>query len=234
MKYSTTTSILEESRTECLIGGLAQCERVASQQGAGRYFRAATSDFEDKAQQTLLVNLGTSAPIRKMLIVGGLKGSISDRDFTKAARSAATALKAAKARTALWALGSARVKGRDAYWKATTGLNAVSNVAYAFNSFKSNDAQPIRLKSVAVHADARSRASIARAVKYAQAAHAGLDWARDLGNTPPNICDPSYLLKEARKLSRLPKVTVTSLDEKIVLRPDMDIVFLRLMPFISG
>ena len=216
MKYSTTTSILEESRTECLIGGLAQCERVASRQGAGRYFRAATSDFEDKLEKTLLVNLGTSAPIRRMLVVGGLKGSISDREFGKAARSAATALKAARAKTALWALGSVRVKDRDPYWKVTTGLNAVSNVAYAFNRFKSGKGKdkPDQLQSVAVHADARSRASTARAVKYAQAAHAGLDWARDLGTTPPNICDPSYLLKEARKLSRLPKVTVSALDEK--------------------
>ena len=73
---------------------------------------------------------------------------------------------------------------------------------------------PATLKTVALHADARSRANVARAVRHGQAARAGLDWARDLGNQPPNICNPNFLLKEARKLSRKPKVSVSALDEK--------------------
>ena len=71
MKYSTTTSILAEARTDCLIAGLSQSQRIASQQGAGRFFTAATTDFEDKAGKTLLVSLGTSSPIRRMLVIGG-------------------------------------------------------------------------------------------------------------------------------------------------------------------
>jgi len=48
MKYSTTTSILAEARTDCLIGSLSQCEKAAAKQGADRFFRASTTDFEDK------------------------------------------------------------------------------------------------------------------------------------------------------------------------------------------
>jgi leucyl aminopeptidase len=214
MKYSTTTSTLADIRTDCLVGSLSQCEKVAGTQGAGRFFKAAATDFEDKAGQILLVSLGSSSPIRKMLVVGGLKGSVTAAEFTKAAKAAAGRLNAAKAKSAVWALAAARVKERDPYWKASTSLSAVSNAVYAFNGFKSGDAKPPTLKSVAVHADARSRANIARAVRHGQAAKLGLDWARDLGNTPPNICNPVYLLKEARKLARKPNVTVTALDEK--------------------
>ena len=70
------------------------------------------------------------------------------------------------------------------------------------------------LKTVALHADERTRANVARAVRHGQAAGAGLDWARDLGNQPPNVCNPNFLLKEARKLSRKPNVSVSALDEK--------------------
>jgi len=214
MKYSTTTAILADSRTDCLIGSLTQCQRVATTQGAGRFFRAALVDFDDKPGQTLLVSLGSTSPIKKMLVVGGLKNPVSGAEFNKAVKSAAGRLKTSKAKSAIWALSGIRVKDRDVYWKASTGLSALSNAVYTFNGYKSADTTPATLKNVAFHADARTRASVARAVRHGQAASAGLDWARDLGNHPPNVCNPTFLVKEARKLSRNPKVTVTVLDEK--------------------
>lgn len=214
MKYSTTTSTLADAKTDCLIAPLGQCERVASQQGAGRFFRAASTDFDDKSGQTLLVNLGSTSPIRRMLIVGGMKGTVTATEFKKGAKAAAKALASTKAKSALWALNGARVKGQDPYWKTTASLNALNDTCYSFNAFKTAKRDAAPLKSVALHADARNRANVARAVRHGQAALAGLNWARDLGNQPPNICNPTYLLKEARKLSRLAKVSVTSLDEK--------------------
>ncbi len=215
MKYSTTTITLAESRTDCLIANLKQCQQVARQHGAARFFETSTSDFDDKIGQTHLVNLGPSSPIKKMLVIGGLGASVTREDFSKAVKATATGLKSVKAKSALWALTGTRVKAEDVYWKASASLSALSNVLYSFNQHR----QPgkngdISLNTVALHADARTRGSVARAVRHGQGAKAGLDWARDLANQPPNVCNPSYLLKEARKLGRNPKVTVTSLDEK--------------------
>jgi leucyl aminopeptidase len=214
MKYSTTTSILAEARTDCLIAAYGQCKRTASQQGAGRFFNAATTDFDDKPGKTLLVSLGTSSPIRRMLVVGGLKGSVSASEFNKAVKSAAKALSAAKAKSALWALNGVGVKSKDPYWKTMVSIGALNDTFYSFNTYKSSPTTPATLKTVALHADARTRVNVARAVRHGQAAGAGLDWARDLGNQPPNICNPNFLLKEARKLSRKPNVSVSALDEK--------------------
>lgn len=214
MKYSTTTSILTDARTDCLVGSLTQCDKVAAAHGARGVLSAATVDFEDKPGQALLVNLGKTVPVKRLIVTGGVGGSITDTDFTKAARAAASRLNGAKARTALWALSAARVKGRDAYWKASTGLSALSSALYAFNTYKTASSESPTLKAVAMHADARTRSAIARAVRHGQAAKTGIDWARDLGNTPPNVCNPAYLLKEARKLGRNDKVTVSALDER--------------------
>jgi leucyl aminopeptidase len=41
--------------------------------------------------------------------------------------------------------------------------------------------------------------------------------AKDLGNEPPNVCTPTYLLGEARKMARAKDVSLTALDEKKML-----------------
>ena len=61
----------------------------------------------------------------------------------------------------------------------------------------------------------RQRAKARRAVGHAQALDEGLALAKDLGNQPPNICNPTYLAREARKVARgAANVTTTVLDEK--------------------
>ncbi len=120
------------------------------------------------------------------------------------------------ARSALWALNHARIEGQDAYWKASAGIFAISTALYTFDEHKSarNDDGGITLRTVQIHADARSRSNVQRAVRHGNALKSGLDLARNLGNQPPNVCNPPYLLREARKLARRDKVSVTSLDEK--------------------
>ena len=105
------------------------------------------------------------------------------------------------------------MKNRDPYWRAFTGAYELSLALYRFQEHKSEAASP-QMMRIQMHADARNRAGVTRAVREGQALRAGLELARDLGNQPPNVCDPNYLLKEARKLGRGANVTVSSLDEK--------------------
>jgi len=89
----------------------------------------------------------------------------------------------------------------------------MSLALYRFEEHKS-EAGRARLGRIRVHADARTRASVARAVKEGQALQQGLELSRNLGNPPPNVCDPNYLLKEARKFGRAANVSVSALDER--------------------
>ena len=98
--------------------------------------------------------------------------------------------------------------------RTSTGLLALSLASYSYTRHKSKPKPPSKLRRVAVLTDQRSRAGVARAVKEGNALKAGLDLARDLGNEPPNVCNPNYLLREARKLAKADKVSVTALDEK--------------------
>lgn len=225
MKYTTKTGTLADMRADCAVTSLKAGAKVARQIGSKDVFAAATGDFDNSAGQVLMVPLGSGAPIRRLLVVGGLDGSADEKtteaDFRKAVKAAAERLAAlrgsgrAGTQNVIWALTDSRVAGVDVHWKASTGLAALSGALYVFNEHKSKDsAKPLPVRSVAMLADERSRSTVSRAVREAQALKSGLDWARDLGNQPPNVCNPNYLLKEARRLGRNPEVTVTSLDEK--------------------
>ncbi len=213
MRFATSTTSLNEVRSPCVVGSLKTAARVARGAGARAAFRAAVSDFEDKAGQTLLVQLG-STPVQRLLVVGGADDKLSRHKYRKACNQAAEALARAKASNALWALNQASVDGGDPYWKASTGIAALAQAAYSFNEHKSKAPEAQALKRVSIHADDRTRAQVARAVRHGQALKSGLDWARDLGNQPPNVCNPAYLQREARRLGRTPNVSVSVLEEK--------------------
>ncbi len=201
MKYSTKTGTLAELSTPCLITGLKTARRVARELGHEVVFTAATSDFKDSAGQVQVVGLPSSGPVRRILVTGGADDDLSAESYRKVIGAAATALKSVPAPSALWALNQARVDGQDAYWKASAGIFALSTALYAFDEHKStrNDDAGITIRTVQVHADARTRSNVQRAVRHGNALKSGLDLARNLGNQPPNVCNPPYLVREARK-----------------------------------
>jgi leucyl aminopeptidase len=215
MKYSTKTGTLTDLKTPCLIASVKQARQVAERHRQSELFDAAMEDFTDKPGKVRVVNLTRNPAVTRLVVAGGADGEITAADYRKIVDAAAKAVKPLKVNGALWALGDANVQGQDAYWRVSAGLTALANALYVFTEHKSdNDNSTLTLRAVSVHADGRSRAAVQRAVVEANALQAGLDLARDLGNQPPNICNPTYLAREARKLARLDKVKVSVLDER--------------------
>lgn len=58
------------------------------------------------------------------------------------------------------------------------------------------------LKKIILATDKRSDASIKKVVAEGLAIAEGMDLCKDLGNLPPNLCNPTYLAQEARKLGK--------------------------------
>ncbi|MCZ6711968.1 MAG: leucyl aminopeptidase [Gammaproteobacteria bacterium] len=216
MKYSTKTGSLAKIRTPCLVASLKIARRVVRELGCQDTLDVAATDFADKPGQSQSVALPSSSPIRRVLIAGGADETLAADAYRKVVQAAARGLKGLRARTAVWTLTQTTVTDRDSHWKASLSLHALSTVLYGFDSHKSvdNGDPTLQLKTVFIYTDARSSANVRRAVAEGNALKSGLDMARDLGNQPPNVCNPNYLLRETRKLGRLAKVSVSSLDEK--------------------
>ena len=90
--------------------------------------------------------------------------------------------------------------GRDFAWKLRTAALAADHAAYRYTAtFKPKD-KPNGDTLAALALAGRGRGTW-RALEQAAAIAAGVRFARELGNLPPNICNPAYLAEQAKKLA---------------------------------
>ncbi len=217
MKYSLNDGSLHDLRTPCLVVSLKTAKRVARALGEHAIFSRASQDFKDSAEQTLTIHL--SGNLSRLLVVGGADDALQPDDFRKIIKSTASVLCKMPIKQAVVALDDCRVTGKKTDWKLQTIMHAISYAGYSYNKHKSKSAQTSSLSNVRLHVADKKAAG--DCVKQGNALDAGLAFSLDLGNEPPNICNPTYLLLEARKLGRHPKVSVTSLDEKKMTAANM-------------
>jgi len=217
MKYSLTEDALQDLRTPCLVTSHKLAKSVARALGLSDLFARATEDFKDKSEQNLTLNLPGN--IARLLIVGGADATLTADAFRKVALSAANSLLQLPVKQAVVALESTRAQGKSSDWKLRTLMHALSYNAYRYGKHKSKPPAAPALANVRLHV--KTKKSVANAVKFGNALDAGLTFSRDLGNEPPNVCNPTYVLSEARKLGRHPKVKVSSLSEKKMAEANM-------------
>lgn len=147
---------------------------------------------------------------RRVVLVGiGEPGKLDAAGFRKAAAESAKALKGLPVARAASFLPEVDVPGRDLAWRARqVALSAdAEHYRYTATLSKKNGDEP-RLGTLLVAAPGCG-AALADAASIA----AGVRFARELGNLPPNVCTPAYLAEQAQRLpSDLANVTCEVLD----------------------
>ena len=208
MKYTTRTGNPANMRTDCLVVTRARAREIAKALDVHGFVDHALAQ---KPKGVAAIPIPTN--IKNLVVVPGDDPGIDDAAFRKLARSAAQALRNLAARNAVWGLNDLDVDGRDDYWKTRVALTALSDALYWYDDFYSKPAKATRLSRVGVLAESGRRTSTALAVKHGQALDEGMGLARNLANTPPNVCNPSYLADAIGKLADGDAVTVEVLDE---------------------
>jgi leucyl aminopeptidase len=214
VKYSTRRGDLDALATDCLVLPLAAARRAARRLGMTDYLTSATADFKDEPGTVQLVALPGGSKPRRLLIVGTGGAGVSGGDFRKLLNAVGGALKQAALKEAVIDIDAIKVTDFDAYRKTRVALAALSGQLYWYDEMKSKVDGAGRIGRLAVRTDGRSGAAIRRAVRHAKALDEGLRLARDLGNTPPNVCNPAYLARAARRLGGSTDVTVRVVDER--------------------
>jgi len=213
LQFSTRSLDVARAKTGCLVlgahlsaaGGDAQFTRLAQaadKAAAGALRKAiAAGDLAPRAGATLLLRNVAGLAAERVLVVNlGDKAAFSEAAYLGAVRAVANALKDLGAKDAVLAL-DARVAKRSPAWAARHAVLAMREAFYRFDELKTGKkpAAPA-LASVTLAADGPVPA-LARAVAEAVATADGADLARRLGNLPSNICTPTYLAEEAKKLA---------------------------------
>ena len=218
MKYSSKTGTLRSMSGDCAAVTVGQARVLARAMRQTKLIDANLAGFSDKPGQWLQVRLPAGSAFKTLIILGTGSGSgkaaVSASDYAKITDKLAERLTSVNATSALIAITGVSAEGHTPYSRALTLIKAVALACYRFDHYKTGDTPAVKLKTVTLLADERTRTTINRALRHGRALAAGLDYARDLGNQPPNICNPTYIAREARKLARKPNTRVTALDEK--------------------
>ncbi len=173
-------------------------------------------DLQGKPGQTLLLQQLSGIKAERVLLVGtGKADELDNRQWRKVVTAVTGALKNLGGNDAALALQDVQIKGRDAYARTRILVEVLAGGQYVFDRFKSKKADARPLSRITLLSDKAEQAQIEQAANHAQAITTGMNFARDLGNLPPNVCHPSYIAEQARQLGKDFKgLKVEVLDEK--------------------
>ncbi|HYM47522.1 MAG TPA: leucyl aminopeptidase, partial [Burkholderiaceae bacterium] len=155
---------------------------------------------------------GVTTP--RVLLAGlGGKDDFNERAFTDAVRGSLKAFNGAAKNVTVAALDW-HVKGRDAAWQACSLAIAARETAFRTDELKSKrEPEANGADTVGLLLKTRNAAA-ERGVRQGAAISNGMELTKRLGNLPPNICTPSFLADEARKMAKQWKLDVEVLETK--------------------
>ena len=199
MRFASKTGKAETTAATCLVLPRHRAAAVAEALGAAVAVELALS--ATPAKDGALVTIPLPGKVKRMLAVGSDKACVKAERFRKDMTAVAKALATMDVADATVCLDDFDVEGQDIGWKARTTFAALSDACYRFHEYKSKPPNALKLRRVSALVARTDSAAAARAVQHAQALDAGLVFARDLGNHPPNICDPGFVAAAAEGLA---------------------------------
>ncbi len=170
-------------------------------------------DLSDIAGSTLLVH---SAPIysRIILVRIGIHSALTPKEFFKVIASVSNELKKISFTKIILPINqfvNKLITEKDA---TEYLVRAMIDQSYVINSLKTQNKPKASNFQVYLHSNKSALKEIKQGLKNGQAIAKGVNHTKDLGNLPPNICTPTFLANEAKKLAREYKMKVTILEQK--------------------
>ena len=218
MEFSIRTLSPETAKAGCVVLGVysekelsAPAQRV--DQKSNGALRAALPDLSGKTGSTLLLRGLPHVAAERVLLVGlGAKKEFGEAAYRDAVRAAANALRELGAKDAALFLADLKVKSRSLSWNLRHAVLGIREAFYRFDELKQKKAPAPSLERVTLPLP--PAAQLKQALAEAKATADGADLTRTLGNLPSNICTPTYLAEQAKKLAREYKLQVEVLERK--------------------
>ncbi len=204
LQFSLATVAPETVDSACILVGVYEqgvltsaAARVDSAANGVIKRQVESGDISGKAGSSTLLFAPAGIIARRVLVVGlGAQKSFDAARFQKVNLEAARALGRLPVADALSYLTEVEVPGRDGAWRLRVAVLATDHASYRYTAtFKPRDKskQP-ELGSVSFAAGDDAQAGL----DQANAIAAGVRFARDLANLPPNICNPAYIADQAK------------------------------------
>ncbi len=221
MDFITRIAAAEAAKADCIAVGIFAGGELtaparaldAASKGAVRAAVKSGDATGKRGSTAMLRNLPGVASPRVLLVGLGPRSEFADRFFAESIRAAVRAA-GGGAKELAFALADWSPAGRDGRWQAQQLVTAAREAVFRVDELKSkkdNDHNgPQRVFMVLGARDPAAEQGLAQGMAIAS----GAELAKRLGNLPGNICTPSFLADEAKKLGRSHKLAVEILDKK--------------------
>ena len=212
LEFSIKSGAPEKQRTACVVVGVFESRKLsgpaididrASDGYLSEILRG--GDMDGKAGSTLLLHRVPNILADRVLLVGlGKERDFHEKAYRDAIVRAAKTLRDTGSMDAVITLSEIPVRRRDITWNIEQAVIGAHEALYRFVTMKSKPDETRRpLKRVTFAVSRRGElkfgeVGLARGLAIAH----GIDLAKDLGNTPSNICTPEYLAAEAQKVAK--------------------------------
>ena len=219
MEFSIKTLSPEAAKTGCVVLGvhaqkdLTPAARRVDQRSKGA-LRAALDDLPARTGATLLLRALPGVAAERVLLVSlGERKTYGETAYRDAVRAAGSALRELGAKEAALFLVDGRVGTRSLAWNVRHAVLGLREAFYRFDELKSQKKAPASALA-RVLLPVSGSAALEAALGEAQATADGVALARTLGNLPSNICTPTYLADQAKKLAREFKLGLEVLERR--------------------
>jgi leucyl aminopeptidase len=231
MKFKLDPANLAKQQTDCLIVGLfeqAELTPAAKQLNdiSKKYlaYLLKSGEFQGKIGQTLLLHHVPHTFFTRVLLVGcGKKQLLSARDYRKIWASSIKALHTTTATHISSFLTEIEVEDHDLPWKIKQAVAVTADTLYSFNQFKSKPEPKSALQEITLSVpDQPAQQKCEKALTQAISIAGGVALTKNLANLPSNVCTPSYLAEQAKKLAQQYKgLTIEILEESAMRKLGM-------------
>lgn len=231
MDFNIKTGQPEKQKTNCLVLAVFEAAKLPEttkkiDESSNGYISKIIKlgDITGKLGQTLVLHNVPNISADRILLVGcGKYNEFKDQSYREAILRMSVTLNNLSITDAVCCITELPVDGYDTSWQIQNAVTIVETQKYKFDEFKSKEGQKARandkkeLTNITwmVLANRKETAKAEHGIKVGTALVSGLKITKDLANTPPNICHPTYLAKAAQKLAKSHKnISVAILDRK--------------------
>ncbi|MFC1665820.1 leucyl aminopeptidase, partial [Pseudomonadota bacterium] len=224
MDISVNSDHPNKTTADCIVIGIFETQKLTP---AAELVDIMTDKFLSKSilsgnsigtlANTMMVSLPNLRSGQHILLVGcGKQKEFDPSALNKVIAATARTLRAAGVKQAAIYLTELSVEKRDLLWVFKHSAQSLENTLYQFDQLKSKaDRKTLALRKVSLYV--RDSADLKKArlgLRQGKATAKGVRLAKDLGNLPGNICTPTYLANQARKLHKSYGIKVTIHNQK--------------------
>jgi len=221
MNISVKSLDIAKHKTDCHVIAIFEGARLSDSAkkidaAAGGYIKSVLrrGDINGKLSQTLLLHDVKGLTAKRILLVGcGKNGKLSDNQYRKLLKTVANALNTYKIKDAAIYLTEVELKDIDTAWKVKQISQVLTQNLYRYTRTISKKNDKHELRKLMIHS-AKIDAKTTGAAKVGKAIANGMAVTRELGNLPGNICTPTHLGNEAKKMGRQYGIKVSVLGQK--------------------